>query len=289
MLNQNNDINNIIIINKFYKIFILLILYANTSLIIKNKSLLLKTNQSVLNTTKIVNIPQKKPNIPNIYDDIAKSNLKLYNASEHPYFSIIIHYKDFKINDDKITDIITNLLNQTFIDIQIIIFYNSTFADNKTMFSNFLISNKSLELYPLDNMILINKLSDIINIIKGKYLIVLNESLKFNRDEIYKAYNITKGKINNIFNYSTTHNSSFYVIRTKILRTIFDKGFNLNNFEELINCVSNYPLPQLNYIPISFSTNNLYTTLTYTSMLSILITKEILYIHTILCDHNKRF
>ena len=75
------------------------------------------------------------------------------------------------------------------------------------------------------------------------------------------------------FNYSTTYNSSFYIIRTKIIRNIFDKGINLNNFEELLKYISIYPLPKLNYIPISFCPNNLYTILTYTSMLSILITK----------------
>ena len=169
MLNQNNNINHIKTNNKFYQILILLILYSNTILKIKNKDML-KTNQIVLNTTKISNLPKKKPNI---YDDIAKSNLKLYNSSEHPYFSIILHYKDFKINDDKIINIITNLLSQKFIDIQIIIFYNSTFANIKKLFSNFFFSYKSLELYPLGNMIFINKLYDIINKIKGKYSIRL--------------------------------------------------------------------------------------------------------------------
>ena len=267
---QNNAIIiNITKINKLYQLLILLILYCDFVIKIKNKESV-KPNKSILNSTNICNIQNKKPNI---YNYIEKSNLKLYNSSEHSYLSIILHYKDFQINDDKLINLISDLLNQTFIDIQIILIYNSNFTNIKTLFSNVSFLNKSLELYTLDNMDLINKLCDVIEVIKGKYLIILNEFLKLKKQDIYKIYNITKGKIDNIFNYSTTYNSSFYIIRTKIIRNIFDDGINLNNFEELLKYISIYPLTKLNYIPISFCPNNLYTTLTYTSMLSILITK----------------
>ena len=242
-------------------------LYSNFILIIKNKDLLQK-NQSFKNSTKIV--PEKN----NIYSDLSKSNLKLYNSMEHPYFSIILLYhKDFRINDHKLTNLIVNLLSQTFIDIQIIIFYDSTFVNIKALISNLSFFNKSLLVYPLYNMHWVNKLNYIINVINGKYLIVLDDFLKLQRDELFNAYNITKGKIDNIFNYSITYNSSFYIIRTKILRDIFDLGINLNNFDKIINYISIYPFPRLNYIHISFCSNDLYTTLTYTSMLSILISK----------------
>ena len=187
-----NKITHINIINKICQFLIILMLYSNFILIIKNKDLLQK-NQPFYNSTKIV--PKKH----NIYSDLSKSNLKLYNSMEHPYFSIILLYhKDFRINDHKLTNLIVNLLSQTFIDIQIIIFYDTTFVNIKALISNLSFFNKSLLVYPLYNMHWVNKLNYIINVINGKYLIVLDDFLKLQRDELYNAYNITKGKKDNI-------------------------------------------------------------------------------------------
>ena len=82
---------------------------------------------------------------------------------------------------------------------------------------------------------------------------------------------MTKGNTNNIFKY----NNCLYIIRTKILRNIFDSDIEFENIKELINYLYNYPLPNLNYIPISYSLDNKYTPYCYTSMLSLLDSKGI--------------
>lgn len=252
-----------ICINKGYQIIILLVLYYNCSLIIKNKTLL-NTNQTLLKTNNSI----KKNTKNETY--FTNNSSKHYNSSLFPYFSIILNYNT--INDD-LNNLISNILNQTFKDIEIFILFNSSSIDIKKLISNFSFEKKIIEIYLFDKMTLINKLFNITNKIKGKYLILLEDSYRFKKNEFYNIYNITKGKINNIFNYSTSFNNYFYIIKTKNLRDIYDSGIEINSLYELINYISHYPLPQLNYIPISFCPNNRYATLTYTSMISILSTK----------------
>jgi len=252
-----------ICINKGYQIIILLVLYYNCSLIIKNKTLL-NTNQTLLKTNNSI----KKNTKNETY--FTNNSSKHYNSSLFPYFSIILNYNT--INDD-LNNLISNILNQTFKDIEIFILFNSSSIDIKKLISNFSFEKNIIEIYLFDKMTLINKLFNITNKIKGKYLILLEDSYRFKKNEFYNIYNITKGKINNIFNYSTSFNNYFYIIKTKNLRDIYDSGIEINSLYELINYISHYPLPQLNYIPISFCPNNRYATLTYTSMISILSTK----------------
>ena len=253
-----------ICINKSYQIFILLILYHNCSLIIKNKTIH-NTNQTLLKYKDSIQKNTKN----DIYFKNSSSNL--YNSSEFPYFSIVLNYN--KINDDDLFNSIYNIVNQTFKDSEIIVLYNSSSINNEKLISNLLMKRNRIEIYFFNKMTLTNKLFNIINKIKGKYLILLEDSFRLKINEFYNIYNITKGKINNIFNYSTTDNNSLYIMRTKKLRDIYDSGIEINSLNELINFISLYPLPQLNYIPISFCPNNRYATLTYTSMISILSTK----------------
>ena len=56
---------------------------------------------------------------------------------------------------------------------------------------------------------------------------------------------------------------------------ILDYKTNFKNIKELINYLYSYPLPKFNYIPISFSTDNNYASLCYTSMISVLENKAI--------------
>ena len=60
------------------------------------------------------------------------------------------------------------------------------------------------------------------NIIKGKFLFLINNIMKFEKDELYKIYNITKGSIQYIFEYNYGKNKTFYLLRTKIIKDIID-------------------------------------------------------------------
>ena len=64
------------------------------------------------------------------------------------------------------------------------------------------------------------------------------------------------------------------MIRTKILRDIIDSKIEFKNFQEIIYYLYSFEIPKLNYIPIAFCPDNNYGPLVYTSMISILISKE---------------
>ena len=73
--------------------------------------------------------------------------------------------------------------------------------------------------------------------------------------------------------YQVDNNNYLYLIRTKILSDIIDSKNDFSNFQEIINYIYSYPLPKINYIPIAYSPDNKYTSLCYTSMLSVLDAK----------------
>ena len=95
----------------------------------------------------------------------------------------------------------------------------------------------------------------------------------FELDEIEKFYNFTKGKINNIFNFTTKNKNIVYLIKSKILKDIQDKDLNFYNLKNMINYINSLPPPQLNYISIALCPDNYYTPYAYVAMISILNTK----------------
>lgn len=84
---------------------------------------------------------------------------------------------------------------------------------------------------------------------------------------------MTKGKLNNIFEYLTKQNKSLNVIRTKILRDIIDSRNNLNSLEEIINYIYSIPIEAFHYVPIAYACSDNYISLLYTSMISVLNNK----------------
>ena len=253
-------------------------------LFIKHKTLLI-TNQ---NNEKFNHISKnnKKTEI-----NIINNNSKLYNSTESPYLSIILDNERQVSNYDKLLHLISIILNETYIDIQIIILENSSSMINKSIISNYSITDKRTEIFIQHKRNLKKKFFNIMNNIKGKYLIYLYEHFEFKNKDFFNIYNKTKGSRNNIFEYLTLNNNTINIIRTKILKDIIDSEIKLNNFQELINYIYDYPLPDFNYIPVSFCSNNKYTTLTYTSMLSILNSKSyytyIMFFIVIPKDFNK--
>lgn len=165
------------------------------------------------------------------------------------------------------------LFNQTFNDIQIIIVLkkNSDFKNIKIA-SKYKLLSKKIEILTLIHKWEAN-FYKIINRLKGKFTIFLDEFFDLQKDELFKIYNLTKGKINNIYKYFTNNNHSLYLIRSKVLKDIYDIKINFNNFQEIINYVYALPPLNFNYLPICYCPNNKYTSLCYTSMLSVLSSK----------------
>ena len=200
---------------------------------------------------------------------------KLYNASKSPFISIILIYDPLKFNDEKISNIIEIILSQSFIDIQLVIIYNSIDKIKGNKMTKRYRGITNIKFFISKSIFMINNIIEIINQINGKYIIILDKYLELKKDDIYKIFITTKGNFNNISKYSLNNKSYFYIIRLKILRDIFDLKIELNNFQGIIDYVQSYPLPKFNYIPISYCPNNKYTSLCYTSMLSILENKSI--------------
>ena len=87
--------------------------------------------------------------------------------------------------------------------------------------------------------------------------------------------NYTNGKIDNIYeHFVEKDNKSYYLMKTKILRDIFDNGINFESFDELINLMYSLKKPILNDISITFCIDNNYLLNTYAALLSILDNKN---------------
>jgi lipopolysaccharide biosynthesis glycosyltransferase len=131
-----------------------------------------------------------------------------------------------------------------------------------------------VDIYLFNNKNWAKSFSNLTNLIKGKFLILTNQIINIRDKEFYKIYNLTKGSIKNIFKLKFHQNQTLYLIRTKILRNFLDVEKDFQNFNDIINSIKNKTLPKLNYIPVAFCPDNFYSPLTYTSMISILISKS---------------
>jgi hypothetical protein len=121
------------------------------------------------------------------------------------------------------------------------------------------------------------KFNDILNCfneIKGKFTIILKEYLLFDEKELKGFYDLTNGKIKNVFHFTTKNQGSIFLIKSKILNDIYDNNIYFKDIKEMINYINLMPTPNLNYISIAFCLNNYYTSLTYVSMTSILNSKD---------------
>ena len=93
---------------------------------------------------------------------------------------------------------------------------------------------------------------------------------------INEIYDYTNGKINNIYEFKIKGtNRTYYIIKTKILRDIFDNGININKFDELINYLQTLPKQNYNNISIAMCIDNYYILNAYVAIISILENKNI--------------
>ena len=111
------------------------------------------------------------------------------------------------------------------------------------------------------------------NKIKGKFTLMIDKLITFGEDFLEKYYNLTKGKINNLFEIKA-EKQTLYLIKSKILSELLDNGkFNFD-YTKLINNIKSSPLPNFNYISIAYCPNNAYKPFVYVSMISILSSKN---------------
>ena len=199
------------------------------------------------------------------------NNYQLINKSDEIFFSLLLDFSDknFNLTSEDLINILPNLYNQTFQEVQIILMNNSS---NYNLTNKF-IKERKIEIYSAISKIWWENFIDLIHRIKGKFIILISDIIIFESDELFKLYNKTKGSTDYIFQINHKNNVTFYLLRTKIIKDIIDSEKTFENYNKLINYIHKIPLQKFNYVPIAYCPNNYYTALTYTSMLSILINK----------------
>ena len=242
------------------KLIIILLLVLNICFVFK-----------IRNNFKLIN--KINNNIENNEDNLNYlNNKKIYNNYESTFISIFLDYTKVKHNIEYfINEISIFLNNNCYNNIQINILTN--FSNSMLISEISKLSLKNIKIYFFEDDY-IKTIFNIINRIETIFLLFINKFIELNNIDIHKIFNITRGSINHIFKYYLNANEYFYLIRFKILRDIIEGDIKFKNFEEIIIYMESYELPKLNYIPVSYTPSNEYTTLAYTSMLSILFTKS---------------
>jgi len=177
---------------------------------------------------------------------------------------------NWKIDNKSLLNFFDNMKEQTLKDIQIIFI-----LPNDSKYNHIRSSIKKQKIFkifsPTSNLEL--DTFNLMNLIRGKFIMILEKFIMFEKNEFEKLISLTNGKIDNIFE-SQSQNNSLYIIKTKILRNLIDNAQLFNNTKYLINNIISLPKPQLNYISIAICPNDFYVPLTYVSMISILSSKE---------------
>ena len=244
-----NDVyntNDIIFIVKYISLILLIISFFSY-----------KSNKLYLNT-----------NDQNEFNYTMKNN-SLYSLSKYPQISILLYNIEY---ETKLLNLINNLMNQSLKDIQILFLWkNKTNLQDYNKIKNISLIDKRISIFDYYTS-LEESIFNLMNKIKGKFTLLVNKIINFGENKLEKFYNETKGKINNVFEFQS-ENENLYLIKTKLLSDLLDSGKFIFNYMELVNKIKSLSLPNLNYISIAFCPNNIYTPLTYVSMISILKNK----------------
>ena len=196
-------------------------------------------------------------------------NYSLYNLSTHIQISILIFGIE---NEAQLLNLTNNFMSQTLKDIQILYLWkNNTNIQCYNIIKNISLNDERISIFEYFTTIE-ESIFSIMNKIKGKFTLLINKLIDYDEIQLESFYNETKGKINNIYEFHLKR-GIFYLIKTKVLFDLLDIGNFVFNYDELINKIKSLNNPKLNYISIAFCPNNVYTPLTYVSMISILKTR----------------
>ena len=228
----------------------------------------------------IIILSYKNNNFRNKNAENKMGEYNLYKLSSFPQISILIlNIEKFIFNENTLINLIENIRNQTLKDIQIIFYISEqSKIEYINIIKNYVSIDNRIQLYFYKNKNIFNNICDLFNKITGIYTIIIKEYISFENEALKNFYSSTNGKINNIFIFKIkkeNNENPLYLIKTKILNEICDNEYSFNDFNELIKYLSSIPDQQVNYISIAFCPNNYYTPLTYVSMTSILVSKQI--------------
>ena len=264
--NEKNQfsLNEYKFIDNISKIFITVLLIVNIYLLNQYRSSVFLAYED--------NNHQKNLKL-NDYGSIM-SGYSLYDLFKYDQITVIINeINNWGINDTSLLNFIDNFKQQTLKDIQIIFVLPSIEDNSKYIFiKNISQNNDKIEIF-IRTEKNENDTYYLMNLIKGKFILILEEPIMIFQDELKNVFSTTNGKIDNIFEIQI-HNKSLHLIKTKILKNLIDDGMLFNNYTNLINSIFSLPKPHLNYISIAICPDDSYVPLTYVSMISILSSKE---------------
>ena len=148
----------------------------------------------------------------NLYNYTMK-NYTLYHLSKFPKLSIII--LDLE-KEEKLISFTKHLINQTLTDIQILyIWKNKKEKNNFKKIKNYSLTDKRISIFECYTNLEEN-IFKLMEKIKGKFILLIDKIINFSENQLENLYNITKGKINNIFE-TIVESTKLYLIKTKIL------------------------------------------------------------------------
>ena len=233
-----------------------------------------KESNILINNNKNINkYKEQKVVNDNIYQ--FPKNISLYKYLKVPEISIIlknINNKEEKIYFLKNLNILKNYDYDNNIEINFLISKNLSIKFNNIT-NNYFFNLKNIKIIEIENNE--NYIENIIQNIKGKYVIILDDLLFLEKDILDKFVNNTYGKINNIYEYKMKkNNKKYYLIKTKILRDLIDEGKYFKEINDLYTYILNLPNPNVNYISISFCLDDNYILNAYVAIISILDNKN---------------
>ena len=203
------------------------------------------------------------------------NNYKLSNITNNIFLSLIINFSDskFNLNNDTLINFIKDLFESVPNDFQFFFLNKSSNCIIQKKTINIIFKQRKFKIFSFCYSNFTQGLTNFVNLIEGKFLILIDKIVKIEKGEFHKIYNITKGSIKNVFKLKFKNNQCFYLIRSKALKDIFDSGKKFNDFKDIINYINASSIPNYNYIQIAYCPNNYYSSLVYTSMISILFSK----------------
>ena len=274
---KNGSLNIFIYSIKFLFIFLLILQIK----FLENEKLPAFKN----NTKKIIqsNITKNNKSRPKLFFNTTflKNELHsygLYKVFKCPFISIILIVKEkIHFNIIQLMNQIKYITSQNFSNIEILIYIEKLQRKNYilllTEFQN-LINENILHIYNKNNNSS-NCYCSTINLVKGLYIIFIENVNLLKSLNINYFYNITKGKIDNYFKFNITQQENLYLIKSKTLKNIIDNGMEIISFDMMLNAIKSIKISVFNYIYISLSLNNYFTNLAYVAISSILSSKDI--------------
>jgi len=253
------------------KLLIVFLLITNFYLLHQNKNILLKIKE---NKRKDDNKNDNKNEISLNDHESIMGEYSLYNLYKYDQISLIIYgIINWKVNDSNLLNFIDCLKKQTLKELQIIFIMSTNLNSQKyNLIKKNIKNHENIEIFSQKQDIE-SDINYLMNLIKGKFTMIINKFILFDKNEFKKLFSLTNGKIDNIFQ-TQIHNTSIHLIKSKFLRKLIDNGQLFKNYNIMIDYITSLPKPNLNYINIAMCPNDYYVPLTYVSMISILSSKN---------------